>query len=101
MDKGPYKRRGGKMKEGTPELCRSGSMPSGNSELRRGTGMLPVNSELCRPGKIPATMPEIDRGGFSGGSLVDRTAQNEAAKEDYMDQTTAFIPGHKIMAGMP
>jgi hypothetical protein len=100
-DKGPYRRGGGKIREGTPELCRKGGMPSGNQELNRGSGMPPVSSELCRPGKIPATMPELDRGGFSGGSFVDRTAQNEAARSDWADHTTDFIPGHKRMAGMP
>jgi hypothetical protein len=110
-DKGPYgKVRGGKMKEGTPELCRPGTMPGGNSELNRGSGMPPSNPELCRPGIMPNTMPELDRGkgvGAYGASLVDRTAQNERARETPYDVATGpvsdtnLIPGHKRMAGMP
>lgn len=100
-DKGPYgKPRGGKMKDGTPELCRPATRPTGNRELNRGSEMPSANPELCRPGSIPATMPEIDRGGFSGGSFVDRTSQNEAMAESTYDQGD-FIPEHKRMAGMP
>lgn len=103
-DKGPFGNnpwKPGRKVAANPELCRPGKMPSGNRELNRGSGMPPANPELCRPGVIPATMPEIDRGKFSGGSLVDRTSQNEAMGESCYDSTSNFIPGHKIMAGMP
>jgi hypothetical protein len=106
-DKGPYgKVRGGKMKEGTPELCRSGTMPPGSSELNRGAGSVPGNSELCRPGTMPATMPELDRRGFRGGPFVDRTSENERMVCDGYNKATGgssdsdLTPGHKKMAGM-
>jgi hypothetical protein len=99
-DKGPYgKVRGGKMKEGCPELCRPGTMPSGNRELNRGNTSVPSNPELCRPGRMAATMREL--GDFSTPSMVDRTAENERARVDIYGQPVNMIPGHKKMAGMP
>lgn len=98
--KGPY--RGGKMKDGTPELCRAGNGTSGSPELRRGSGgMPPANPELCRPGRMPATMPEVDRGGFQGMPFVDNTARNEQILENHYDEDNDLITGHKQMAGMP
>jgi hypothetical protein len=99
----PY--RGGKMKEGTPELCRSGKAKRTMPEINRG-GDQPNSSELFRPGQIPATMPEIDRGRFAGGKFVNRIRENEQMQEMAFDKVagsseTDLTPGHKRMAGMP
>jgi hypothetical protein len=93
--------RGGKMKFGTPELCRSGAGAPGNSELRRGSGMPPVNPELCRPGVMPNTMPELDRGMARPLTFQDNTARNERMLENIYDQDNDLLTGHKQMAGMP
>jgi hypothetical protein len=102
-DKGPYGKSSWNLNrqvKANPELCRSGSGTPGNSELRRGT-QAPNQSELFRKGKPPATMPEIDRGGFRGMDFHDRVAQNEAMTENQYDNDNDLIPGHKQMAGMP
>jgi hypothetical protein len=99
----PY--RGGKMKEGTPELCRSGKAKRTMPEINRG-GDQPNSSELFRPGSTPATMPEIDRGRFAGRNFVNRIRQNEQMPTMAYDSVSgtdeaAMTPGHKRMAGMP
>lgn len=89
------KSRGGK--EGTPELCRPGSMPPGSAELHRGGGP-PDNPELFRRGSIAPTMPELG-GMFRPQNFVDRIKENERKKEDSYE--TGLVAGHKRMAGMP
>lgn len=79
------------------ELCRPGNMPVGSPELHRGGGP-PDNPELHRKGSIAPTMPELG-GTFRPSSFVDRTKENELAKEDSFE--TGLVSGHKRMAGMP
>ena len=63
-------------------------------KLRIGTKKVPISKDA-------GTDPK----GFTGMAFVDRTKQNEAAREASLEAISGnsyeTLPGHKRMAGMP